>query len=158
MKCYIFDIDDTLIIHDNNISLNYDNIKIDHELIELIKNINHPKFVLTNAIYEHGNIVLNKLNIVNDIQKIYSRDTIPFMKPYPKCYKEVMKNIIKELNYTLPKEYIFFDDLLENLYGAKQKKWITIWIHPKYNEYTTYKFVDHAYPTIKDALKNIDII
>ena len=31
--------------------------------------------------------VVNKMNIKNIFDKIYSRDTIPFMKPYYKSYQ-----------------------------------------------------------------------
>lgn len=141
MKCYIFDIDDTLFIHgrDDNYS---------EKLIKFIQDIKHPKFILTNAIYEHANKILNYLGIEDQFIKIYSRDSMPYMKPHKDCYKTVMKNIIKELDYQVPEEYIFYDDLLENLQGAKQYNWTTVWIHPDYKEAYKYPFVNRAYARV----------
>ena len=41
----------------------YDTIQQDYELYQLMKRIHLPKFVLTNAVYEHANIIINKLEV-----------------------------------------------------------------------------------------------
>ena len=52
-------------------------------------------------------------------------------------------------------KYIFFDDLLENLEGAKEHGWIPIWISPNYKEAYKYSFVYRAFPSLTEALKHI---
>lgn len=156
--CLVIDIDDTLYVHDNIINqlvTDYNNIIPDYELYRLLKNINLPKYILTNATYNHANIILNKTKVINQFEKIYSRDNIPEMKPSPICYRTVEDDINSGL-LTVNNGFIFFDDLLDNLHGAKKNNWITIWISPNYKEANNYKFVDKAFPTFKDALKKLN--
>ena len=49
-----------------------------------------------------------------------------------------------------PQDTYFFDDLLENLYTAKQFGWITFWIS---SSDQTYDFVDFQFSTIVKALR-----
>jgi FMN phosphatase YigB (HAD superfamily) len=149
--CLVIDIDDTLYIHNHDIPLNYNNISHDYKLKRLLNKITLPKFILTNATFDHANIILNKTGVVNHFEKIYSRDNLPEMKPNLLCYQSVEKDINRELQSN-NNGFILFDDLIENLQGAKRNGWFTIWISPNYNSYYKYNFIDKAYPSLNDAL------
>lgn len=151
MKHYLFDLDDTLYINPKNINKMYD-IMPDNNLINLLNNCPHSKYIYTNAMYEHANTIINKLNIQSQFDKIYSRDTIPSMKPYFQSARDVENNIIFNKGTNNKDEFIFFDDLLPNLKTGKKKGWKTIWISPLYNYKEKYEYVDYAFPNIKTAL------
>ena len=63
--------------------------------------------------------VLNKMNLTNSFDKLYARDTIPYMKPYVESYKFIEQDIRKKYNDR--NKYYFFDDRLENLKTAKSR-------------------------------------
>ena len=151
MKHYIFDLDDTLYINPFNYNKMYD-ILPDNDLINLLNNCPYSKYIYTNAMFEHANIIINKLNIQSQFDKIYSRDTIPSMKPYIQSVIDVEKNIILNKGGTNNNEFVFFDDLLPNLKTAKQNGWTTIWISPSYFSKDKYEFIDYAFPNIKKAI------
>ena len=79
MKHILFDMDETLVYY-KNID-NYGAIQEDKQLTYLLQLVKHPKYIYTNATYDHANIIVNKLKIDHLFTKIYSRDTIPTMKP-----------------------------------------------------------------------------
>ena len=83
--CLVIDIDDTLFVHRSN-EMNYDKIRPDYQLKSQLQKITYPKYILTNATYDHANIILNKLDVVDEFKKVYSRDNIPAMKPHYTCY------------------------------------------------------------------------
>ena len=151
--CLIIDIDDTLYVHKSPL-MDYHKIRPDYQLKHQLQRISYPKFVLTNAMYEHANIIVNKMGVEDEFKKIYARDNMPNMKPSMDCYLSVRNDIFKELGNTVS-GYVFFDDLLDNLKGAYQLGWRTIWISPKYKEANNYPFVIAAFPTLKDALNSI---
>ena len=151
--CLIIDIDDTLYVHKSPL-MEYHKIRPDYQLKHQLQRISYPKFVLTNAMYEHANIIVNKMGVEDEFKKIYARDNMPIMKPSMDCYLSVKNDIFKELGNTVS-GYVFFDDLLDNLKGASQLGWRTIWISPKYKEANNYPFVIAAFPTLKDALNSI---
>ena len=150
MKCLLIDIDDTLIKHNNHYSMNYNNINEDQQLTQLFNTIQCPKYIYTNATYSHANLILNKMNLEDQAIKIYSRDTIPSMKPDINSAEAVERDIIKENNQI--NQIIFLDDLLENLQTGKNKTWTTVWISPKFRDKNKYRFVDYAFPDIKYAM------
>ena len=152
--CLVFDIDDTIYVHTSN-EVNYDLIRPDYQMKSLLQRIRYPKFVLTNATYGHANLIVNKLGIEDEFIKIYARDNIFQMKPSPYCYDSVENDISHTLQSDLNK-YIFFDDLLVNLEFAKNNGWATIWISPDYLDSYKYKYVDKAFPTLKDALGKLN--
>ena len=119
--CLVIDIDDTLYVHNSKL-LQYHKIKPDNHLKAQFQRIQHPKFILTNATYGHANIILNKMDVEDEFIKIYSRDSIPRMKPSFDCYQSVQTDICNELQRS-QNQYIFFDDLLENLEGAHHMNW-----------------------------------
>lgn len=150
----IFDIDDTLYIHKNN-TLDYSTITEDLRMKQLLNNIVYPKYILTNATFSHANIIVNKLGILEQFEKIYSRDNIPVMKPHPHCYQSVYDDI-SHIQFGSDLSILFFDDLLENLKQSKKKGWSTIWISPKYESYEVYPFIDRAFPDLHTALETLN--
>jgi FMN phosphatase YigB (HAD superfamily) len=151
MKLFIFDIDDTLIIHINE-NTDYYNNRGHTQLKELIQNsISDHNYIYTNGTYGHAEGVTNALNIRDDMRLMFARDTIPDMKPYIDSFKHVHKLINRNLQ-RVSNEYYFFDDLPENLFTAKQLGWITICIHPNFNEQKKHDFIDFSFPNIYQAL------
>lgn len=149
--CLVIDIDDTLYVHKSEF-INYNNIRPDYQLKHLFDNIPNPKFILTNATYNHANLILNKLDVDDNFLKIYSRDNIPAMKPHPHCYLSVKKDISNIVSDDV--KCIFFDDLLINLEIAHKLGWETIWISPNYLLGNQYSYVHKSFPTLKNALQN----
>jgi len=148
MKIYLFDMDDTIYIHDK--PLVYDNISEDRHLSALLYYCPYPKYIYTNATFGHADIILQKMKLSNRFKKIYSRDNIPSMKPNIDSAIAIEKDIHMEYNDN--NEYVFFDDLLVNLKTVKERKWTTVWISPLYLHKNNYPFIDYAFPDIKSAL------
>ena len=148
MKIYLFDMDDTIYMHDR--PLVYDNIEEDRHLSALLYYCPYPKYIYTNATFGHADVILQKMKLSNRFKKIYSRDNIPSMKPDINSAIALEKDILRE--YYENNEYVFFDDLLENLKTAKERKWTTVWISPLYSNQNNHPFVDYAFPDIKTAL------
>ena len=147
---YIFDLDDTLIIHQKGVPINYDMIIEDNLLKKLLDNCNAECYIYTNGTFNHAFDIIKSMNIINTFFKIYSRDTLSYMKPDMRSFNSVQNDI--QIIY--PKENIiyFFDDLLENCETAKSLGWTTFWINPNYLYKHHYDFVDYAFKNIKDAL------
>ena len=151
--CLVIDIDDTLYVH-NSTKMDYNNIFPNLDLSNEIQKIKFPKYILTNATFGHANEILNKMDLDEEFNKIYARNNMPITKPYKECYERVQLDIMKDLNKQVD-EYLFFDDLLENLKGAKEQNWTTIWISPNYKEAYRYSYVNRAFPSLIEALKHI---
>ena len=150
----IFDLDDTIIIHPPNPDEMY-NIYSDKCLINLFESLKYKSYIFTNGTNDHADIVLDKMKLLN-FNKVYARDTIPYMKPDIRSFLFVEKNILySDYNKDETNTFVFFDDLLDNLNTAKKKGWITIWIHPRFNTKKLYNFIDYSYPNIYDALNKI---
>jgi len=149
MKYYIFDLDDTLYKNPKDFNKMYD-INPDKELINILNNCPYQKYIYTNATYDHANIILNKLKIQRLFKKIYSRDTIPSMKPNYQSVRDVENNIIFNEN-SKENIFVFFDDLLPNLKTAKKRGWKTVWISPFYDS-VRYDFIDYSFPDIKSSM------
>lgn len=155
MKHYLIDLDDTLFVHGNQRKIDYSNIQSDPTLIKLLDNIQYPKYIYTNATFGHANVVLNKMNIDEKFSKIYSRDTIPYMKPNINSAISLENNINYQ-NNNETNTFYFFDDLLENLLMGKKRNWKTIWISPNYREINNYNFIDYSFPNIKMAINYLN--
>jgi FMN phosphatase YigB (HAD superfamily) len=148
-EIYIFDLDDTIVIHENN-TVNYDKMNPDETLHNLIKKLDTKElYIYTNGTYDHAELCLKKIKLFNIFQ-IFARDTIPSMKPYISSYYHVQKRILKEKYYNNDNKMIFFDDNYENLRSAKKMGWITVWIHPKFTD--KQKYMDYSFPNIYQAL------
>ena len=61
MKIYLFDMDDTIYIHDR--PLVYDNIKEDRHLSALLYYCPYPKYIYTNATFGHADVILEKMKL-----------------------------------------------------------------------------------------------
>ena len=164
MIVLIFDLDDTLLM--SNEYNNYNDIKFNTKLLNLLNQFNNHKFIYTNGTYGHAEKSIPKLLGNNIFKKIYARDTIPFMKPDYKSFNYINNNIFYNINNNINNykniSYIFFDDNLDNIESAKHIGWTTIWIpHRNYeNEVkkTNYEFVDYKYYDIYNALENLNNI
>ena len=151
MKLFVFDIDDTLIIHTNEDTDIYTN-KGDMDLRNLIKgSISDYNYIYTNGTYSHADAVTKALNIIDIMKIMFARDTIPEMKPYLDSFQFVQKKILRDLQRS-NNEFYFFDDMLENLNTAKKLGWITIYISPDFLKKDTLDFVDYSFPNIFQAL------
>ena len=146
MKIFIFDLDDTIIYYPFGI-VDYKNIRIDENLSRILNNLNSPKYIYSNGTYGHVKEILYKMNLTRMFDKIYARDTIPFMKPYMESFKFVEQDIRKYYNNR--NKYYFFDDRLENLKTAKSRGWYTIWVNIDFSNKPYY--VDYAFPNIHTA-------
>lgn len=148
---YIFDLDDTIIIHNKFRPLNYNSITEDIELSNILKRCDDKGncFIYTNGTGSHAIEVIKKMNIYKFFDKIYSRDTITLMKPNIKSFISVNNDIINR--YPNTKTNLFFDDLLDNLYTAYNLGWITIWININ-NDNSKYEFVNYSFKNLKEAL------
>ena len=87
------------------------------------------------------------MKLTRMFDKIYARDTIPFMKPYIESFKFVEQDIRKYYNDR--NKYYFFDDRLDNLKTAKSRGWYTIWVNIDFLDKPYY--VDYAFPNIHTA-------
>jgi len=155
MLYYLFDLDDTIVIHSPNRNDDMYDLKPDPCLQKLLNDLNNKSYIFTNGTYGHAEQVLTNMNLTN-FKKIYARDTIPYMKPHIKSYEFVQKNILyQDYNTDVNNTFVFFEDTLENLRMAKNLGWITIWIHPLFNRGPMYSFVDYSFPNIYDALYKI---
>jgi len=163
MKHYLIDMDDTLYQHRGK--LDYDSVNEDHRLTYLCNQCPHPKYIYTNATFGHADILLQKMNLSDHFNKIYSRDDkikslndnsfIYSMKPDINSALSVEANINRKYKNETNTFY-FFDDLLENLYTGKNRNWTTIWISPLFYERVKYSFVDYAFPNMKLALEYLN--
>ena len=154
---YVFDLDDTLILHKNQIYTSlfiYDWIHEDKELTHYLANCKGFKYIYTNGNLKHALSVLEKMKIRDQFKKVYSRDTIKYMKPDKRSIQDV-HNDISSIDKG-PKVILFFDDQLANLQMASDMGWHTIWIHPQYSISDKYNYVNLAFGNIKDALSFLE--
>jgi FMN phosphatase YigB (HAD superfamily) len=167
MKHFIFDLDDTLIVHRNDI--NYQWIREDEWLTHYIQHLQGQGkiYVFTNGIEKHAKTILDKMNLTQYMSGIYTRDLFgyDYMKPSPISY-QIVENQILGIHPSDPldtlshrklgNEFYFFDDRLDNLEVAKDTfGWKTFWIHMRWDTKLSHPFVDHAYPRIHTALEHI---
>ena len=80
MNIYIFDLDDTIIIHRNHQKVHYETIQYDKQIDLFLSSLNGPKYIYTNGTYDHANAVLDKMEISHHFQIIYARDTLNHRK------------------------------------------------------------------------------
>lgn len=151
MKIYIFDLDNTLLYKPYK---TYGDIKADLHLYKLLDEIPHAKYIYSNATRNHVDRSLDRIGIDSMFQAKFTRDDVT-MKPDPRGYQYVntmtlFQSVNLDYDSFQPQDTYFFDDLLENLYTAKQFGWITFWIS---SSDQTYDFVDFQFSTIVEALR-----
>ena len=148
MVFFIFDVDDTFIIHNKENNDYYDTYN-NGELKRLLKSIDIQNiYIYTNGTYSHGKNIVDNLLLDSIIPRsnIFGRDILPYMKPDIRSFNYVnhsIKNINDDTIY-------FFDDLIENLIVAKEVGWITIWISPNFINKPEY--IDYSFPNVFQAL------
>ena len=87
MIYFIFDLDDTIIIHPPNHDEMYD-INPDTYLINLFNKLKYKSYIFTNGTNGHAELIIDKMKLSN-FKKIFARDTIPYMKPNIKSFQFV---------------------------------------------------------------------
>ena len=167
MKHFIFDLDDTLIVHRNDI--HYQWVREDDFLTHYIRNLQDrgKLYVFTNGTEKHASVILTQMNLKEYLSGIYSRDLFGFgnMKPSPISYQIVENQILGIREEDTPEirahkkqghTFHFFDDRRENLQVAKERfGWTTTWIHLHWDTLLRYPYIDTAYPRIHTALSYI---
>ena len=154
MIYFLFDLDDTLIIHQKGVPINYNMIQRDYSLSNLLNKCKGECYIYTNGTGNHALDIIDRLGIKNTIHKIYSRDTIPYMKPDERSFIRVQQDLF---SFSQKEGIIFFfDDLLENLKAAKKLGWITFWIHPDFLTGHQYEYIDYAFKDIQICLKYLE--
>ena len=163
MNILVFDVDNTL-LHLSNLQLkllqfssnsNLNTRRVYNTIIpknkklkRLLSNFNNPKFIFSNAQISHVIYSLESLDILEHFTNIYSHTSIKIYKPNLRSYFLVQSNIAKKLS-TNNFQLFFFDDLIENLKGAKYFNWTTILIGSKTSNET---YIDYCFLTIEEAL------
>lgn len=135
---FIFDLDDTLL--NSKSYKTYSDIKKRKKLRNLLfrmKNVNNPFYIYTNGTYNHAKTSLINMGIIDLFDKIFARDTIPYMKPHYLSYKHVNDFI---LNNHYDNYIIFFDDMVDNINMANNFNWNSIHI-TKQND--IYKYLNY---------------
>jgi len=128
-------------------------MKPDLELSNHLSRCKGPCYIYTNGTGGHALDVIERMDIKDKFDKIYSRDTIPYMKPHYKSFAAVNYDLY--MRDPLPKVVFFFDDILENLEAAYKIGWITFWIHPA-SKGKHYHYVDQSFTDIKSCLLNLE--
>jgi len=150
MDVFIFDIDDTIIMHTKEQNDFYDtnNNTILSDILSEFKDVKF--YAYTNGTFGHGKSVADNLNL--NLERVFGRDTVPFMKPEQKSFLFVDTEIRSELKEKgiEVKDIFFFDDLRDNLYVASRFTWKTILIDPSIGKKENY--IDYVFPNIYEAL------
>jgi HAD superfamily hydrolase (TIGR01509 family) len=125
-------------------------IPVDFYLQNLLRQINYPKYIITNASHLHCTLSLENLGINNLWNGCVSLDDVSYatMKPNPRPYL-----LATNMSNTTPqkKTFIFFDDMEINLIVPKQLGWVTVLIGKKHNPYEI-SYIDYSFFNIYEAL------
>lgn len=151
---YIFDLDDTIIMHNmfKGSFLDYDKIQYNHKIDEYLSSLNGTKYIYTNGTYGHADKVLSQMKLCHHFKLIYARDTVDYMKPNKSSFLQVYDDILYQENISKnePHNIYFYDDQLANLNTAYHLGWTTIWIHQDY--LNQYYFVDLSYNLLENII------
>jgi HAD superfamily hydrolase (TIGR01509 family) len=179
MICYVFDLDDTLMqtsrlshefdnmqrniirsginpeIHGNLVQNYYDHIvPSEPHLYHLLSNLKGPKIILTNSSGNHAKYSLQAMRLNNHFYKIVNANSLNFIvKPHVNAYLNAEKSV-RSISPLSSWNFIFFDDLVENLNAAKKMGWVTVLVNKDYPHYSKEKLkqVDYAFHDIYQAL------
>jgi HAD superfamily hydrolase (TIGR01509 family) len=127
MIYWIFDMDETLYQITGRFS--YESLKIDTELINLIKKLNGLKILFTNGTHQHTNIVLSKMGLASSFDLILDRNILGIMKPSPIAFMK----LIKWCSITPNDTCYYFEDSIYNLIVGASLGWQTILINSSQN-------------------------
>tara|TARA_Y100000996_G_scaffold413700_1_gene402582 strand:- start:1449 stop:1928 length:480 start_codon:yes stop_codon:yes gene_type:complete len=152
MDVFVFDIDDTIVMHtrENN---DYYNSNGNTTLRNLLSEFENLKcYIYTNGTFGHGKAIVDNLNL--DVNMIFARDVVPYMKPERRSFlfvnNEIEQNIRKTTIKKTIRNIVFFDDLKDNLKTAKQFGWTTVLINPNLKEKEN--FIDYVFPNIYESI------
>ena len=153
-KIYIFDLDDTILMHNifKGRSLDYNKIQYNHKIDTYLSSLNGTKYIYTNGTYGHADKVLKQMKLCYHFKMIYARDTLDSMKPTTESFLQVYNDILSQENITKrdPHRIYFYDDLLDNLLTAYNIGWTTIWIHPDYSNQYKYYYVNQSHHLLEN--------
>ena len=145
MLYWIFDLDYTLYDLPMERNFNYKLLTEDTQLNYLLKMLPFKKYIFTNGTFSHGLLCLDKINIINNFEKIIARDTIKDLKPNFSSFKK----FIALTNINAKDKCVFFEDSVNNLIQAKNFGWITVLIT---KENIINENIDFQFPNIHVAL------
>lgn len=128
------------------------NISKDTRLINLLKQINSPKYIITNASRIHCILSLRNLGIMNFFLGGIDANTILRHQLKPEIYPYLAAMEMSKVNLKKDK-CIFFDNLEINLTSPKKLGWITVLIGKKYPPNKKPTYIDFCFLNIYDALK-----
>ena len=157
MRHYIFDVDDTLLLHRNDI--HYEWLREDTELSHYLSQCPYPKHIFSNGNKKHVSTVLDSMEIRKFCSLIVTRENFGY-KPQLQVMERMNHavQLYDQSRYNSPTQpdIWFFDDRKENLEAAKIFGWTTIWIHAQAETYRDDAFIDHGFQTIKQALQELN--
>ena len=150
MDIFVFDIDDTIVLHTKE-GNDYYSSNGNTTLRDLLSEFENLKYyIYTNGTFGHGKAIVDNINLQVDM--IFARDVIPYMKPDSRSFRFVnneIKQDIRKINKNI-RQIIFFDDLKDNLKTAKQFGWTTVLINPDLKEKEN--FIDYVFPNIYESI------
>jgi FMN phosphatase YigB (HAD superfamily) len=152
----VFDLDYTLYSLPKSIPFNYDLLKKNNKVNNLLKSLSNKKYIFTNGTLLHVFEVLKQLEMTNIFDKIETRDTLKGYKPNINIFNK----FIEKCSIKNDDNVMFFEDTLENLEIAKKLNWTTIFICGPYSNFLRndeYKlkipdFIDYIFVDIEEAL------
>ena len=148
---WIFDLDNTLydFIENNNDRFNYNNLEHDNQKNNKLKQLKGKRIIFSNGNLLHVLACIRKMKLEKIFHKVSCRE-LHGLKPHYFSYL----SLYKIANLNKDDRCIFFDDLIENLVGAKNFGWITVLINPNTEEkdYLHNQNIDFYFPNIDEAL------
>jgi FMN phosphatase YigB (HAD superfamily) len=151
---FVFDLDLTLYgdneYEEDGDKVKYESFKKKPFLKQVLNNISHPKYILTNASKDHAEDVLKRMGIDKCFKNIMASDMFELYKPAIQTYK-VAINLFK-INEN--DKVFYFEDLAENLKPAKENyNWITIWLNKDAHiNKRKPKYVDYKFASVEEAM------
>ena len=116
-------------VHD----VDFDDLKIDNELKNLLKKLKGNKFIYTNASYDHAKNILQAMGIFEEFEMIFDiKDSNYIAKPDYKSYDMMISKF--GINNKSIKRSIFFEDTAKNLKPASELDITTVWVDNEFNK------------------------
>ena len=147
---FVFDLDDTLMLHRGNINYNW--IYEDKELTYHLDQCQGKKYLFTNGNAYHASEILERLKLRDKFERVFTREDYGY-KPDIRVFQKVDQEIRGK---DKSQRVIFFDDMSDNLRSAKSIGWYTCWIHPYFESRIFSDHIDDGYPDLKSGLKYIN--
>lgn len=150
MLYWIFDLDNTLYQIPENQDFNYNHVKFDIHLLNILKTLPGRKILFTNGTHDHSKFVLTKMGLQTSFHLIVNRTIMGTIKPDPNAFVK----LINWAGITSTDNCLFFEDSIYNIMVAKQFGWKTIYVGPHHHVIKTNSNVnpEFAFPDIKYAL------